>query len=386
MKFLIYLFNTSLILNTIFPSRFLFSLKAAVFLGLIIQTFKFYNLNKNYFISFSATIFSLIVSLIVGLVNNNEYSIDAFSAYSIFFILLFVHLIAFESILSQNNPLEAIKKTARILTYGALGYILFKFLIYFLIVSEIFSVFEIKQLVPGMIINTFYGNPILTRIFSTSDLVVVFLIVLNTWLSLNKIKDNRSIISTFLITSSVLSLNRYVWLILGFNFLLMTKLSTKLKIWLGLLIVVPLSSIFLGNNFDLFIEYLNIKFSDNLSLDVKETQAKYIINDIIKKPVFGNGIGWYNKSMIRDYNQPFQYETQILSLISQLGIINFLVIISSVFLTLISFNIRLKTKRNIINLFFIILWFASGFTNPYLTVIGSIPVYLVLKCLNTSKT
>jgi len=382
MKFIANIYYLFIALFLIFPSSFLSSLKTVVFLLLILSLFYVISVRKILIkdvLILLASFFGLTIHIIIGITKDTiliEQGLMAFRAFITFFILLFTtYYFGKKDIINFISFLK-------VGFYSVLIYLVGKIFLSFYIIIGGVDVLSLKEAMPGMVIQQFYGNPYLTRIVSATDIVNAFLFVFV--VIIRDLKDifNTKLYSFYLFLSAFLmiqSYTRYIWvvlfLVLSVKLFLLSKnrINNIFYVFVLILTVSIVSLMFFSEQVNLLIELLNIKFSDTTSLSVKSVQADYLFYEFTKHPLLGKGLGSYVEYYIRDNKQLFQYETQIFAFLMQFGIVGFVIFLSPIIFIIIPY-LR-KNKQLLILAFFYFLWLLSGFTNPYLTVLACVSVY-----------
>lgn len=106
----------------------------------------------------------------------------------------------------------------------------------------------------------------------------------------------------------------------------------------------------------------NVSYSDG----IRKEQFPYIFSAFERKPLFGNGIGFYLPEYMRAIEVPYLYELQILSLLMQFGIVGFSIIFIPIFISIVHRVRNVDLSYRIAVLVMAGIWFASGFFNPVL--------------------
>lgn len=121
--------------------------------------------------------------------------------------------------------------------------------------------------------------------------------------------------------------------------------------------------IFKDNILIIFETFFNRFLSDdNASSDiVRVNQVDMLLNILSSHLLFGTGIGGYDNQFLRSSTELFSYELQWLALMFKMGLVLFIVLITSIVGFLIT-----NIKFNIESTFFIVLIFSVGIFNPYL--------------------
>lgn len=105
------------------------------------------------------------------------------------------------------------------------------------------------------------------------------------------------------------------------------------------------------------------KISDN----TRTEQSAYLLRDIKKNPIFGMGIGAYDKQLIRSQTNKYSYEKEYYALLMQLGIVGFILIIIGtvlVFVKLISIRKVSDRMVQVMILFNLAIWLIKPLYNP----------------------
>lgn len=382
MKYISGIYYLFIALFIVFPSSLLFSLKMMSFLLLLLSFFYVIGrdkIPKGYILYFLFMLKVLIIFFMVGFFKETvffEQGILAFRVFITFFFLLFI------TYYYGEKKVINFQTMIKVVLYSCFLYMVLK--IFLMIFMMFFNVEAkaIKEIMPGVVIQQFYGSPLLTRVVSASDIINAFLFVFIMVIPSLKKEFNYRLYLIYLFLSIFLmiqSYTRYVWLVCLLSIFVRLFVISKSKIenaLKSLIVLLGCGIIFnlcFPTQVDLFVELLDIKFSDTTSLDTKSIQSKYLFEEFLKHPLLGKGLGSCVEYYIRDYKQLFQYETQIFSFLMQFGIFGFFIFISPILLIILPL-VR-KNKVSLILLFFYLLWLASGFTNPYLTILACISIY-----------
>lgn len=374
-----YLFVTLFI---VFPSSLFSPLKITVLLLLLISMLGVISLgkiSKKDFLLLLFTFLFLLVHLLVGFFKGTvliEQSLMAFRVFSTFFILLFI------TYYYGKKKVISFSKLIKVVFYSSFIYLILKLLLTICMMFFGLGAITVKNLMPGVVIQQFYGNPFFTRIVSASDIVNSFLFVFLLVLKPLKQLFNNKVLYTYIVLSFILmiqSYTRFIWLILlltvFFKLYILSENRVKSFSYTAffLLITIAIVKTFFSTELGFFIDLLDIKFSDTTSISVKSVQANYLFDEFSNNTILGKGLGAYVEYYVRDNKQLFQYETQIVSFLMQFGIIGFCIFMFPLLAIIIP--LLSKNKNKLTMSFFYILWLASGFTNPYLTILACISIY-----------
>lgn len=111
---------------------------------------------------------------------------------------------------------------------------------------------------------------------------------------------------------------------------------------------------------------------------IRQSQAVIIVEEIKSTFFFGRGFGYGVDSCVRSENQPWRFELAYLSLIMNVGVVGFLLLVAS-YLTWLLQAIKLRSNRDIAyplllgSIFFII----CSSTNPYLFSVENIWIFFI---------
>lgn len=111
---------------------------------------------------------------------------------------------------------------------------------------------------------------------------------------------------------------------------------------------------------------------------IRQSQAVIIVEEIKSAFFFGRGFGYEVDSCVRSENQPWRFELAYLSLIMNVGVVGFLLLVAS-YLTWLWQAIKLRSNRDVAyplllgSIFFII----CSSTNPYLFSVENIWIFFV---------
>jgi O-antigen ligase len=180
----------------------------------------------------------------------------------------------------------------------------------------------------------------------------------------------------------VISFSRIIWLysfvsiVLSYNCICDNK-SNKKNIFknrlrqriIEIVVIIPLLLIVFGTDklnsqFDFVAERYTGNDAFN-SDSIRLSMAPVLISQFLNNPIFGSGMGAYNKFLVRFPETPWNYELQWISLLVQFGIIGllyFALILFFIFRTLLVIHRRISISAAIL----FAMWLGTGFFNCFL--------------------
>ncbi|MEK4716766.1 O-antigen ligase family protein [Priestia sp. FSL W8-0524] len=256
---------------------------------------------------------------------------------------------------------------------GSLCYSLFKILMVFQIAQGNISFEDFTNLSKtlfGVSFITMLIDPTykIIRIYYVSDFIVAITPLLIFSSSFKNVKKvyKFSLLTVFLV-SIYIAYSRYLIIIYVFAvFFVFIKNFNKIsKVYKTCLFIIGLFILFIfkDNILIIFETFFNRFLSDdNASSDiVRVNQVDMLLNILSSHLLFGTGIGGYDNQFLRSSTELFSYELQWLALMFKMGLVLFIVLITSIVGFLIT-----NIKFNIESTFFIVLIFSVGIFNPYL--------------------
>jgi hypothetical protein len=223
---------------------------------------------------------------------------------------------------------------------------------------------------------------------STIPFVLFFLIK---ELSSNNKKNIIYVEILVILISLLISMSRALWF-LGIFFIFLSFLfefdfKRKIK-FLFSFFVITVILLLTTDIFKYISDVVKVRFGssgsdDNYYSDLtRHIQNEAIYKNFVESPLFGNGIGFYIKSFVRDQVDKYLYESQSFSLLMDLGIIGLIVFISMVFAMILKYNYFNK-KALFFALVFFSVWLVSGSFNPFL--LGSSGAMVIFFSINAQK-
>jgi hypothetical protein len=358
----------SIVLVLIFVFLILAILKLEVYL-----TLRFY---RDFSIIISVLFFYCFLGLLGGYDDNSV--ITEFK-----FILSFILMLLFVQVFLRSLPEKFIFLS--LLKSAVLGSFLFVGLKSLLFFSVLFG-FISFDFVQSYIYQSINYTPVGLEIdsggsrfsFVTLDFISVIIISFY-FLFVNRLRGwiTRSVFYVpylaFLLVSLFSAYSRALFFIFPLLFLLVFIVRRK---WLFVAISISIIFFIALYNYG-FIEaiieqrFLNQGHSDSWRYLMVSKLLEYWSSS----PIFGHGIGSYIPWFIRDKENPFSYEVQVIAILMKLGII-WVVTCISIFVILIKASVR--SRYSFFNLVCFTIWFLLSFTNQYLfnTTAGVIAVLL----------
>lgn len=311
----------------------------------------------------------LLLQSLNTLISNFDDSFVFIEARSILLILI---TITYYLILSKN---QLVKHESAIKTfiYGVLGFAFFKIII-------TYAIFNNPALIESMDLLDFYpignlGHPGILRFVFINDFFIPFAYFLTVKSEFPKLTKNMLITIFFIM--GIMSMTRYIWLILA----IIIMLIHKWNLIIFTLIALIFSSI-LSN------EYTDFKIIDSLnhrafiegadSVSEKSTQSSILLEEASNYPVFGKGLGTYVEGYIRNERIKYGYEVFYFLLILQFGLPILLIILSFIYWKLMAKLRRhsFKIKNEAFWIYTLIL--GSGFFNPTIMSAGTVVIFIAI--------
>ncbi|MGV3022269.1 O-antigen ligase family protein [Streptococcus suis] len=201
-----------------------------------------------------------------------------------------------------------------------------------------------------------------------------------------------SLINIYIIGRRALILAIFVSVVFSQILNIRKLFSTKkvITFFLGILIIFSIFT-FLKENFLLInLRLQQFGFEDSLLGGIeRESQATALLNDWLKKPIFGYGIGVNARDSIRSYSVPGMYELSYHALLFQGGLIGLLIHLTLYFYIIVSGYINGYRSNNQILKFGttgLICLFIGNFSNPYIQSFDSLfIVFLILMMINKEQ-
>lgn len=193
--------------------------------------------------------------------------------------------------------------------------------------------------------------------------------------SKNKKRALDYIVLFLLMTSVILTLSRALWafmtLVLLLFFILETKVILKLKLFFIALIIIP-CSMFLTPLGGVIIGILNSRIENDRINSASDSLRTYqnngLINEFVKEPILGHGLGHYLPNLLRSDTVKYLYESQTLSMFMDVGVLGVFILVMILLWSIFSQYLgrRVSTKRIVLSVIFFMIWVVSGSYNPYL--------------------
>jgi hypothetical protein len=117
---------------------------------------------------------------------------------------------------------------------------------------------------------------------------------------------------------------------------------------------------------------------------VRDVQQEVLLSNANENPIFGKGLGYYDKQLIRNSNAKYSYELEYMAFLMQLGIVGFSLIVLLLIFTFyktINFNIKNNIIRNLLYFNFLF-WAIKPFFNPNFLSSNSASTIVVLMIMS----
>ena len=218
----------------------------------------------------------------------------------------------------------------------------------------------------------------LFRLYVQTDILAAFLPFVLIWAIKNKIIKNSNIIFLIGLFVAITSFSRFIMAIFFIGSIIYFYVLGKLKQMF--IVVIPIIAIIAVMYYEEILEFIELRFfstANSKSDSIRDIQSVVLWELFLEKPIFGHGIGAYSHNMIRSVGAPFSYEKQILSFFPKIGIIGMSIV--AIIFTHISF--RFVRKKNFVGLLVFLLFFISGWFNPYLYSSNIILLYVFIMIL-----
>ncbi|MGQ2384526.1 O-antigen ligase family protein [Acinetobacter ursingii] len=194
-----------------------------------------------------------------------------------------------------------------------------------------------------------------------------------------------------LLISLLLTLSRAFWAVgifyIVLGIFLETQKTTKMKISIVSFILLPIF-LWLTNFHLILLDIVQTRFGNkandlNYYSDLERNlQNKELWIGFFQEPVFGKGLGYYIPYLIRDQNDKYMYESQVLSYLMDFGIILFSLFILITLYFSVSNNYR-NSKSLFLSLSFFFFWIILSSYNPLL--LGISGAILIFFAFNANK-
>lgn len=176
------------------------------------------------------------------------------------------------------------------------------------------------------------------------------------------------VIVTCLLSSSIFTFSRFMWIYTVFGALLGLAVGKKDR--MHLLYFAGTGAV-VAYTFKALALVIGLRFSDQVvdSSDATRTEQKgALINFLKDAPFFGHGLGTYTSLVIRDSDLYYNYEMQVIALAGQVGIVGIALLLGiMVNYYRKAFSFRRGSRLYQVAVFLMLLLFLlSGFFNPYL--------------------
>jgi hypothetical protein len=274
----------------------------------------------------------------------------------IFFIVLCIGVYAVRTLKFEEDKLDSL-----IFSIALLAMIL-KIIILVLVLGEWVTLEEIQKYLGFETVTDLIGLG-LQRLQFPSDIVILFLLPCYIG-GKNKTKDAIFLLSVTVVV--LLSFSRFLFV--GYLLCLILRYLWVRKVdlisWFSVIVIIILSAIF-------FVT-LSERFSGEGSADsdsARVEQIGYLEDAISNYPLLGMGVGSSVRDFKRSESLPFSYEVQWYAMTMQFGSLG--IIWFGVNLIIVLF-IGVDSRKQAFSFAAIFLiWIAAGFTNPYVTSLGS---------------
>lgn len=118
--------------------------------------------------------------------------------------------------------------------------------------------------------------------------------------------------------------------------------------------------------------------------EVRDVQQEVLLSNANDNPIFGKGLGYYDKQLIRNSNAKYSYELEYMAFLMQLGIVGFSLIVLLLIFTFyktINFNVKNNIIRNLLYFNFLF-WAIKPFFNPNFLSSNSASTIVVLMIMS----
>lgn len=287
-------------------------------------------------------------------------------------ILLILITITYYKVLSKNQ-LITYGGTVHTFIYGVLGFVFFKIIL-------TYAIFINPAVIESLDLLDFYpignlGHPGLLRFAFINDFFIPFAYYLTVKSEFTKLTKN--ILAIIFLVMGIMSMTRYIWVILS----IIIALIHKWSLIICTLILLIISSI-------LFNEYTEFKIIDSInhrafiegadSVSEKTTQSSILLDEASNYLVFGKGLGSYVEGYIRNERIKYGYEVFYILLLLQFGLPFLLIVFLYIYWKLmVQLRSRsFKIKNEAFWLYTLIL--GSGFFNPTIMSSGTVVVFIAI--------
>jgi len=354
----------------VLPSGRIFGFNLKIMLAILISSLLLKTVGKEKifenrgFIAASALFFGfLVLSITVGYLNGFYETVlkEAYLYLGLYFTFAMLYL-------AYKNVILNVSLFFKTILFTSIAFYVIKLLLILCLYLKIFSQEALFAFIHSVFSANVMQNYSATEFFRLNfvfDLFSVFIVVyLREICQIAFHERSRSFASVYLILSVAsiyFSYSRYIWavlLLLGFMRMAFSIppgryrsvfVACAAAVILYAATTSPVRTRFCG---------LATKGSD----DIRNIQAHVLIDDFKLRPLFGWGMGGFDRNYVRTSSAPFSYELEILAFFSKFGIIGALCPV----LLLLSYAKLIYNRKAIFVLFSFFVALSYGFFNPYI--------------------
>lgn len=190
------------------------------------------------------------------------------------------------------------------------------------------------------------------------------------------------VLVALIIFSAIVTFSRFLWAFTGIAVLLgvVTTRVDRAKVLYFSLVGLATSYFWkeLTLLFELRTSAIQVDFSDGL----REAQRVALYKFVLDAPLFGHGLGTFTAEILRHPTAFYSYELQLVALVGQIGFVGTsFVAIAIAYYYRGLFHYSRPFVQSACVLALILVWMASGFTNPYLATSSAGLVFGLLYAL-----
>jgi len=293
-------------------------------------------------------------------------------------ILFFFMVLSIGAHVARSSRPRTVELDTLILRVAVLAMIL-KIVILTLVLGGWYSLEEIQKYVGFETVSDFIGLG-LQRLQFPSDIVILFLLPCYVG-GKNRIKDAVFLVSITIVV--LLSFSRFLFggyllcLVVRYVWIRRMDMISRFSV----VVILVLCTIFSAS--------LAVRFSGEgttASDNTRAEQIRHLDSAISSYPILGTGIGSSASGYTRSETMPFSYEVEWYALTMQFGFLGIAWFCINLIAVLF---VSLKAGKQVLPFAIVfVVWIASGFTNPYVTSLGSAFGFsiLMLRTLQNEST
>jgi len=365
-----------------------------VLLSMIVLILRTWNIriSKNIFLLLMIFVSFLCLSILVGLLRAEiSISLSMREAANMAFV---GYVVCFFTILLRKFP-KVLFDSVTLVYNCILLYSSIKVGLIALSVVGLVSTNSIIELIGGIganiVAHSFGGSNGALRLQSGNDIVALFSFVLMPIVGwrISFSKSFKVLFSIIVGLSLVLTLARYIWLVLVFWFVFFTfvdsetfhvrrNIDAALRVFFLVIIIGGMLGLLYSNSN--LGEIVRARLFDSSSNKNKVEQTGILLEYWTRAPILGHGLGSYVPHYIRNSELPFLYENQVASFFVQFGVVGVCImgfLVLDLYKLLLPRSMMSIRTSKIYILISLILFVISGIFNPYLISLNSSLIYFL---------